>query len=636
MPSLRSSLSLALILLSLLAVTLVPAGAQGQRRDPAYIWQVVVDDQADIDALVNGGWDLVEARGDDHLLVVGTVAVANALRAEGFAIRLDRQLPEPELLVDADGDITTRAFYGGYRSFDEHVTHLNDVAAAFPDLTTLYDYGDSWRKQQGRTDNDLLAICITNKQPGDCALNPNSAKPRAVIMSAIHARELQTAEVSWRLIDDLVIRYGDDADITHILDTTEVWIIPVVNPDGREIVESGANSPYMQRKNGNDTLGDCELPATPYNHHGVDLNRNATWGWGGAGTTTDPCAQTYRGTEPASEPEQAALEALFDQLWPDNKGPNWDDPVDADTTGSFITIHSYGNLILLPGGEGDDVSPNDTEVRAFGFRMAHWNNYVVGTGQEILYGASGTTDDHVYYKLGVPSFTYELSPRSGSCSGFAPPYSCVDSEIWPLNRDALIYSMKVAGSPYSMPLGPTVLSVTAPETIAAGAPLTISAAIDDDAYGNAAGSYSRPAAEAVDAVQYWIDTLPGDQEGAPMAAADGAFDESGEAATVTISESLSPGKHTVYVQARNAGGDWGPVTATSFEVTAALGDVDGDGGIDMADVLAILTHVAADPDDPSMAAADMNSDGRISLLDALLLARQVRAAEAAAAAAEDG
>lgn len=611
----------ALLLGAALATSADSAAAQqDQAIEPVFVWQVVVTNQADIDELANGGWDLVEARGADHLLVVGTQAVADELQRRGFTVRVDR-----ELTTDGGNVLTYNA---GYRTVDEHVAHLANVEATYPNLAVVHDYGDSWRKLQGRTDNDLYAICLTNIQPGDCALNPNSTKPRALIMSAIHARELQTAEVAWRLIDELTQQYGIDGDITHILDTTEVWIIPVVNPDGREIVESGGNSPYMQRKNGNDTVGTCFIPATAFNHHGVDLNRNATWGWGGVGTTLDPCAQTYRGTGPASEPEQSDLETLFTQLWADKKGPAWTDPVDGDVTGSFITIHSYGDLILLPDGQDGQLSPNDAELRAFAFRMAYWNDYVVGTGPEILYPVSGTTDDHVYYDLGVPGFTYELSPRSGPCAGFAPPYSCVDALLWPANRDALIYSMKVAGSPYTEPLGPTTLSIAVPTSIIEGGSFIVTASARDDAYGNAPGSFNRPTPQTIDTIAYWLDSPPADPadpSGTVMVPADGAWDEVQESASIEVSEQLEAGEHTLYVRARNTAGYWGPVTAELLTVQAApRPDVNNDGDTDNADVLAILTERVGVPTAPFSAAdADVDGDGQVSVLDALRLAQLV-------------
>ncbi len=572
----RLSVALAALVVGVVSI-LAPHPVQAQRgQESISIWEVYIDDQSDVDLLQAGGYDLLEGKGDGYLLVLGEDSVAVELRQLGLQVRRQRELterPGVERRTAASGEITALAatFYGGYRTVVEHYQHLNDVAAAYPNLATVYDYGDSWLKTQGRANpNELRVICLTAKQTGDCALNPNSVKPRAVIMAAIHARELQTSEMAWRLIDHLTQGYGTDADVTHMMDTTEIWIIPVANPDGREIVESGGNNPYMQRKNANDTFGNCSEPPTTTNHHGVDLNRNAsTSDWGGTGTSTNPCAQTYPGTGPASEPEQQALEALFQDLWPDQKG-SASSPAPDTATGSFITIHSSGELILLPGGQGG-MSPNDAQLRAYAFRMGHYNGYESGTGAEILYGTTGTTDDWVYYDLGVASVTYELSPSGGSCGGFDPLFSCMDA-LWNLNRDALLYSVKVAETPYLTSRGPTTTSVSAGSTVEQGESLALSAVVNDNAYGNS--GVSRPSAVNVTQAEYYVDTPPS-SGGSPvaMSSADGSFNESSETATASVDTSgLGLGDHTLYVRGRNGNGFWGPVQAVSFTVTTPTDD----------------------------------------------------------------
>lgn len=582
------------------------------------IWRVTVTGDADVATLLDGGYDLMESRGSNYLLVLGDQAVADHLREQGFTVEQDRALGPLPPLGSSNGDIARRlSYYGGYRTVVEHDAHLAQVAADFPDLATLYDYGDSWLKvNDPGAGNDLFAICLTDKQPGDCALNPNSAKPRAVVMAAIHARELQTAEVAWRLIDLLTTEFGNDPDITHILETTEVWVIPVANPDGREIVEGGGNTPYMQRKNANDSQGNCAVPPTSFDHHGVDLNRNADHRWGGAGTSTNVCAQTWPGVSPASEPELTGLQDLFDQLWLDQKGGP-DDPAPTTTTGTFITLHSYGDLILIPTGE-DGPAPNSAGMNAWAFRMSHYNNYVTGPTGEVLYSATGTTDDYVYFTLGVPSVTYEISPRQGICSGFAPIYSCVDSVLWPLNRDALLYSLKVAGAPYLESRGPTTDAVTVDVVDDA---LRVVATTDDDAYGDAAGSIGRPTPSTIAEARYYVDTPPSAGGTAQaMLASDAAFDELAESIEADINTAgLASGEHTVYVQARNAAGFWGPITATSF-VLEGTGDVNLDGVVDNLDRQAVLQHlVGLTPEVFDEGAADVDNDGSIDLLDALLM-----------------
>ncbi len=561
------------------------AEAEAPPADSLSVWRVYIDSPEEAQRLANSDVDLLEGKGDGYLFVLGENDVATELRQAGYRVQRDRELPAlPGVARRADshnhGELTASeaeavaaaTYYGGYRTVVEHYAHLDSVASTYPGLATVYDYGDSWLKTQNRAGaNDLKVICLTNKQAGDCALSPNSAKPRAVIQAAIHARELQTSEIAWRLIDDLTQNYGVDADITHMMDTTEIWIIPVVNPDGREIAESGGNSPYMQRKNANDTLGSCSIPPTSSNHHGVDLNRNAsTANWGGIGTTTNPCAQTYRGTGPASEPEQQALEALFRQIWPDQKGAvNSAAPDDA--TGTFITMHSSSELILLPPGEGG-IAPNDAQLRAYAFRMSHYNGYETGTGPEILYGVTGSTDDWVYYDLGVASVTYELSPSSGTCGGFAPAYSCIDSSLWPLNRDALLYSIKVADTPYITSRGPTTTSASATGSVEQGTSVSLSAVVNDNAYGTS--GFSRPTAQTVTQAEYYLDVAPSNG-GTPiaMSSADGSFNENNETVSASIDTSgLALGDHTLFVRGRNAAGFWGPITAVSFTVTSVVDD----------------------------------------------------------------
>ncbi len=581
--------------LAIAATALVaPSPASAHRSDGAEvssalsIWRVYVDGPEDSQRLADSGFDLLEGWGDGFLYVLGENDVAVALRQQGFRVERDRDLtPLPGIGRDriegqAHGHDSTGGaqaemsvaqaltYYGGYRTVVEHYAHLDSVASTYPGLATVYDYGDSWLKSQGRSGaNDLKVICLTNKQAGDCALSPTSAKPRATIMAAIHARELQTSEMAWRLIDHLTQGYGVDPDVTHMMDTTEIWIIPVANPDGREIVESGGNSPYMQRKNANDSVGNCSIPPTSSNHHGVDLNRNAsTHNYGGTGTTTNPCAQTYRGTDPASEPEQQALEALFRNLWPDQKGAVSSAAPDT-ATGSFITIHSSGQLILLPPGAGG-TAPNNDQLRAYAFRMSHYNGYQTGTGPEILYGVTGSTDDWVYYDLGVASVTYELSPSSGTCGGFDPAYSCMDA-LWNLNRDALLYSVKVAETPYLTSRGPTTTSAAA-GSVEQGESATATAVVNDNAYGNS--GFSRPAAQTVTQVEYYLD-VPPSEGGTPvaMAASDGSFNETNETATASIDTSgLAVGDHTIFVRGRNAAGFWGPIQATSFSVITPTDD----------------------------------------------------------------
>jgi carboxypeptidase T len=540
-------------------------------NDQVAVFRVFVNGPTDTLRLVNGGWDLVEARGPDYLLVVGDAQTKTALEAQGFRVDIDHAIDGAARLLP-DQQIGTNTYFGGYRTVAEHYAHLDAVASTYPALARVIDYGDSWRKLNNIANgHDLKAICITANAGSGCALNTVSAKPRFFLMSAIHARELSTAETSYRWIDYLVQNYTSDAEVRMLLDHTELWVVPVANPDGRQIVESGGASPYLQRKNANTSAGACSNPPTASNQFGVDLNRNANFKWGGVGASTVACEQTYRGPSAASEPEQYFLQNLILSLFPDQRGPLDTDAAPATTVGSFVSLHSYSNLVLLPWGwTSAQLAPNDAGLRALAFRMSFFNNYQTGTGPEILYSTSGTTDDWTYGVLGIASFTYEIGPASGTCSGFTPAYTCQDGTFWPLNRQALVYAAKTARQPYALPLGPSAVNVAVSAgTVPQIGSFTLSATLDDNQSGNAAGSVNRPAGQAVAAAEYYIDTPPW-AGGVPVAmtATDGAFNATSEAATASVSASaLSLGQHTLYVRGRDSVGNWGPVSAVFVNVS---------------------------------------------------------------------
>ncbi|MFI9047468.1 M14 family zinc carboxypeptidase [Streptomyces sp. NPDC053427] len=112
------------------------------------------------------------------------------------------------------------------------------------------------------------------------------------VVSQNHARELTTGEVSWRWIDTLTNDYGKDPDITAPMDSTEMWVVPIPNPDGIDIVAQRGDNPILHRTNADDSQGGgCGVNGQT----GVDLNRNAATHWGGAGTSTEPCSDTHPG-----------------------------------------------------------------------------------------------------------------------------------------------------------------------------------------------------------------------------------------------------------------------------------------------------------------------------------------------------
>ncbi|MFI9722131.1 M14 family zinc carboxypeptidase [Streptomyces sp. NPDC052396] len=420
----------------------------------AVIYRVPTHHPQDAQKLAKAGYDLLERRQGNDLFVLGDWNTAAGLRRLGFSPTVvsstSKPLPRPATAVTAADSGT---YDGGYHTVDAHNAHLDQVAAQHPDLAGVVTYGQSWLKQRGAGGHDLKAICLTKIKPGDCALNPNSAKPRFFLMSQIHARELTTGEISWRWIDELTQGYGSNPEITKLMDTTEMWVVPIANPDGVDIVAQGGNNPIWQRKNADDANGgSCGL----FGQIGVDLNRNAGTHWGGLGTSDQPCSEVYLGPAADSEVENSALEDLFRQLYPAVRSGTGDgDPAPLNTRGVMITLHSDASMVLFPWASDHTVhTGNDAQLRAMAGQLGSITGYQSGQAGEILYDASGGTDDWTYDKLGLASFTIEVGDNNGrGCDGFTPAYSCQGDYFWPKLEPALRYAAQHSAAPYQITAG---------------------------------------------------------------------------------------------------------------------------------------------------------------------------------------
>ncbi len=328
-----------------------------------------------------------------------------------------------------DGETTLS--YDRYHSPQEGVAFMQDLAAAFPDFVQMVDIGDT---NEGR---DIWALKITD----GVMLPPEPDEERILFTGVTHAREWATHEMMLYMAEYLTSRYGQDPLVTHLVDNSVIWLVPVVNPDGFEYSWSDYR---MWRKN-RASLGGSTCV-------GVDINRNYAYGWGGSGSSGDPCSSTYRGPEPASEPETQAIQSLLAS----------EKPVIA------LSYHTYSQLLLYAWGWTEMVTPESySSARAIGRKYAdlvehvHGQSYIPGQGSYAIYVTSGAFDDHAYGAEGVLGFTPELRPASWSLGGFALP----EDEILPNNEEnmaaALWLMLNVADAhDLSNPLSGTLFEST--------------------------------------------------------------------------------------------------------------------------------------------------------------------------------
>ena len=210
-------------------------------------------------------------------------------------------------------------------------------------------------------------------------------------LGAQHAREWITPEMVRRLTYHVIDNYGTDRTITDLVNRTELWFVPVANPDGYDwTFEPGQR---MWRKNLRDNNGDGQITGGD----GVDLNRNfpTKWGYDNEGSSPNPGSETYRGPAPASEPETQALDGLMDR-------------VDFEFQ---VNYHSAAELLLWGAGwQVATPTPDDAIYEAMSGDDA--DPAVPGYDPDIsaeLYTTNGETTEHAHSTYGTLAFTPEMS-----------------------------------------------------------------------------------------------------------------------------------------------------------------------------------------------------------------------------------
>ena len=316
----------------------------------------------------------------------------------------------------------------GYHNYPEMVAHIHDVAAAHPDIVKLYKLGKSY---QGR---EIWAAKVSD----NVAVDEN--QPEILFDALHHAREHLSAEMAIYILDMLTSNYdGTDAlgqQVTDLVNSREIWIIFMVNPDGAQYDLTG--SPYRAwRKNRQPTPGSSAI--------GTDLNRNYGYDWGCCGGSSgDPFSDTYRGPHAWSAPETRVIRDFVL-----SRVINGVQQIRAN-----ITFHTAGEQVLWPYGHTYTKVPKDMTALdhstfvAMGKAMAATNGYTPMQSSS-LYITDGDEIDWLYGTQRIFSFTFEMYPQGGlGTNRFYPPDGLIARET-SRNRAAVLYLIQKAGCPYA-------------------------------------------------------------------------------------------------------------------------------------------------------------------------------------------
>jgi len=304
-----------------------------------------------------------------------------------------------------------------YHNSTEFYLLAQELANTYPSRVTLDVIGKSW---YNRT---IYALRITN---GD-----QQSKPVFFIVALHHAREMITAESAFYVAAYFASKYGEDLNVTVILDNLDLIIVPVLNPDGLDIALYQND---WQRKNArwidedNDSIVDEDPPEdingdglieyyqiydknrvrwiigfegvdndndSRYGEDwlgGVDLNRNYPYAWGEVPGLGSPQTEVYQGPKPVSEPEIRALVELM----------NKSKPIIS------LSLHSGIEALLYPWGYWTRVSNFEFNVYQNLLRNAKivtgWRSMIASS----LYPASGVWQDWAFGQMHSLALTAEI------------------------------------------------------------------------------------------------------------------------------------------------------------------------------------------------------------------------------------
>lgn len=209
--------------------------------------------------------------------------------------------------------------------------------------------------------------------------------------ASLHANEWITSLIAMRFLED----YGRACrrktqiggfDAAELYRRTTLWVVPMVNPDGVELVQEGLRPDHpLAARIGRWNRGSASFRNWKANARGVDLNDQFPAGWEEERRRRGvhgPAPRDYSGDAPLCEPEAAAL-AEF---------------TEAQSFDAVIALHTQGEEIYWNYG---GLEPPESKIWAHRLGLASGYRSIALTGSDAGY------KDWFIAKYRRPGFTVE-------------------------------------------------------------------------------------------------------------------------------------------------------------------------------------------------------------------------------------
>ncbi len=274
---------------------------------------------------------------------------------------------------------------GGYFTYAELLQILDSMALEYPSLISVKrPISDSLLTFEGRP---VYIVKISDHPDSN-----ETAEPKVLYTALHHAREPLSLSQLVMYMYYVLENYNTDATIKNIVDNTEMYFVPCLNPDGylyNQTTNPGGGGMWRKNRKNN---GDGTF--------GVDLNRNYGfyWGYDNVGSSPTSSNETYRGTIAFSEPETKMIRDFTSQV-----------PIEIT-----LNYHTYGNDIIYPWGHVPYLTPDSSVFKRFAAYLIAENKYKAGTGFETVgYNVNGDSDDFGYGDSIAKHQYYSMTPECG-------------------------------------------------------------------------------------------------------------------------------------------------------------------------------------------------------------------------------
>lgn len=188
-----------------------------------------------------------------ELITSGSVEVDH-VSSEGFELYGRKGLSQyldSKNVPYFDMKAVNKLAFADYPSHAQITAKLQAAAAKYPSIMKLISIGKSVKGKE------LWVMKISDN------VNVDEVEPEFKYISSMHGDEITGREMTVGLIEEMGAKYGSDSEITEIVNNSEVYIMPSMNPDGSERkqranangTDLNRNFPDLSATNGNTTAG---------------------------------------------------------------------------------------------------------------------------------------------------------------------------------------------------------------------------------------------------------------------------------------------------------------------------------------------------------------------------------------------